>query len=983
MRFTSILQLIRDYSKDLYLKLLKTGLAALTFVSLLLVSNIAHATSPYASWRVLESEHFEVFYDKPQKALAEKYLRSAEESYKILSTVFSDLPKKTVLVLDDSTDLTNGSATFLPYDWIQIYPSLPDPGDSLDHYGDWPKVIVIHELTHIANFQPVNGAYVPLSFLFGSIVTPNSFLPRWYLEGIAVHSESVYTQHGRLRAPRTQGIVRTLTLSGGFSRFGIDQINEVGIKTWPYGERPYLFGSLLQKSLVDKGTKDIRERWNQRYGNRFPFLIEAVPKDDFKATYGELLDETYKDLQDKATRQIQDIKKDGAYEPKSFQTVDHEQLSPKISPDGKKLVYISKTRTKTSFWLIERDSIDKSFTEFKANRLFTSLYPQSLSWNKSGSGFYFDAIDGDTPFVNHRRIYFYDLEKKRTSLITPKSRARYPIQSPSGRRLAFVTESAGFQQLEWMEGGSKRASVLYKGKLSERISSPFFVSEDKLGFVSKHPDTGVDSVLTIGTGASDPELLLKSQSQSVRFPNFARDNVWFLSHVNGIDNIYSQGLNEIYPKAHTNTLTWIHSFANDHDKLIVSQMTLNGLRLYESKIENYNLTKKDPLVTFKEDKDAAQNPSSKNPSEATQEIAYKEKGAYPFKYLVPRYWVPFIYPVEGGVIIQGSTSATDPVAVNLYSLAGSYDTVTKGSSYGMFFQNNSFSTSIDLYGLQFQEYLGASDELVETKKYGGLLSQPLGFLSKRWRFGLGYSRGSSERSGLGESIKEGPEALLSFSNLGDPRVSNGSSLQLGFDKFLDGPNRTSFDRTSFALGQKFSFGFSEDHYLWTSLKGAFNEGLSLNQLLEFGDPSLGGNYLVNLVNSQFLFRGYPSGTFVGRQTLNSNLEYRFPISEPNRGSGTRPLFFKTLNAAAFVDILAVDGAYYKPPGPYRRAFIEDFHFSTGGELHLDTTLAYHLPLTLILGGYWGLSDKVGSNFTIFTGIGSLDPLGQQIRAKSP
>lgn len=952
---------------------------------ILIFGSLAHATSPYSQWKILESEHFEVFFDKPQKELAVKYLNAAEESYRILQPVFEDLPQKTVLVLDDSTDLTNGSATFLPYNWIQVFPTLPDPGDSLDYYSYWPKAIVIHELTHIANFQPVGGFYTPFRYIFGRIVTPNTLLPRWYLEGLAVDSESRYTLFGRLRAPRTQGMIRALSVRGGFYSFTIDQINEVEIDTWPYGERPYFFGSLLQKSLVDQGSKDLRLRWNRRYGRRLPFLIDAVPQDDFKKSYSELLGATYANLEDVAKRQMRDIQKDGKFDSKPFPMVDHEQFQPRISPDHMRLIYISKGQKKTSFWMIEKSKPEDSFRSVKPKRLFHTLYSQSFIWSPDGSGIYFDAIDALTPFVSYRRIYFYDIKTNAEKCVICDRRARSPALSPNHQWLAFISDQGGHQEVQVLDLNTNQIQTLYTGQLQERLATPTFADDENLAFVSKDPSSGVETLLSVNLSTKISTVRLQNGGANIRFPKIVDGKLAFVSNINGIDNVYLKGLDTESAAAYSNTLTWVHSFEFSESSLISAQMTDKGLRLFESPRSEFKLTKKENLIQFKDEED--------QPKEETVENPYKEKNFYPFKYLIPRYIMPFLYPVEDGVIIQGSTSATDPVGVNLYSLAGSYDTVTKDSSYGLFYQNNSFPVSLDLFGLQFQEYLGASNYQVETTRVGGLLSAPI--FTRRWHFGTGYSMGSSKvASTLNNTrrIKEGPEAILSYTNLGDTRYSdNGTAFSLGFEKFLDGSDRIAYERTSFSFSQKISKWLPKDHMTLFILKGAFDQGLPRSRIIEFGEASLGGNYLVNLSGSQYLFRGYPSGTFVGRQVLNTNLEYSFPLNKINKGSGTRPYFLKNLTGVIFVDTLAMDGAYFKynergkpsSGGAYFRTDIDKFHVSTGGEMQLDTTLAYHLPLTFILGGYYGMSEQAGDNFTLFFGIGSPDPLGLRIRGKSP
>src|SRR5690606_35674950 len=121
-----------------------------------------------------------------------------------------------------------------------------------------------------------------------------------------------------------------------------------------------------------------------------------------------------------------------------------------------------------------------------------------------------------------------------------------------------------------------------------------------------------------------------------------------------------------------------------------------------------------------------------------------------------------------------------------------------------------------------------------------------------------------------------------------------------------GENKIDYERIAFAVGQKASLPFKGDHSVWLGIKGAFSNTLPFSDILNFGDRSLGANYLVNLTESQFLYRGYPSGSLVGRHLLNGNLEYRFPVSDIFRGNGTLPYFYRSLTGVAFMDAMAVD-----------------------------------------------------------------------------
>jgi len=52
----------------------------------------------------------------------------------------------------------------------------------------------------------------------------------------------------------------------------------------------------------------------------------------------------------------------------------------------------------------------------------------------------------------------------------------------------------------------------------------------------------------------------------------------------------------------------------------------------------------------------------------------------PLSYLVPRYWIPFLYNVENGGWLMQALLQQRSAGRNSYSLAGSIDTITKKPS---------------------------------------------------------------------------------------------------------------------------------------------------------------------------------------------------------------------------------------------------------------------------------------------------------------
>src|SRR6266545_1355063 len=92
-----------------------------------------------------------------------------------------------------------------------------------------------------------------------------------------------------------------------------------------------------------------------------------------------------------------------------------------------------------------------------------------------------------------------------------------------------------------------------------------------------------------------------------------------------------------------------------------------------------------------------------------------------------------------------------------------------------------------------------------------------------------------------------------------------------------------------------------------------------------------------------LLRGFASEDVVGTRAAVLNLDLRFPIARPQRGSGSWPLFLHSIHGAAFIDAAhAWDTTFHAA----------DIKSSIGVELSADIVAVHYLPLTIAAGTAW-------------------------------
>lgn len=927
---------------------------------------MAEGLGSNAEWRELESPRFIIIYPKGQLAFAQHVARASETALTQLEKFFTDkLDLPITVFISDQSDQANGLATYFPYAYIQIAATLPLAGESIDEYENWFHLLMVHELTHLFTFKPVRGFYTPLKYIFGSIVRPNGVLPRWYSEGLAVEMESRLTRGGRLRSPSTFAAWRAMSLSEMWGKEDISRINE-GLSSYPYGQRPYLYGSLIQHTLVEEQGLKSSDDLLQRYAGRVPFLLNQPLKDLTGRRWPRYWDELKSRMTEEALAVTLILPDGKPMTLTSFNNEGGQQRCPTLSPDGNSLAYIHASSDTGSTIKLARTS-DK-----KSQKLVSVSGVTRLSWSADSKYIYFDQ------FARFERFnVFRDLYRVRVSgdedpeRLTFGERSSEPALSPDGQNLIYISSIPGTTYLKELNLDTKLSRVLMKAKIGARLAQPTYLDNDKVAVIFRNLK-GQDQIIEINKTTNKKRVLLKQHGRLAAIKKTSLGLI-YISDYSGTGNIY-QFVDGKKDQALSNALTEVDDFDVDakNNTLYLVTLTVDGGKISTTPVSHYSPPQIEAPRT------AEFNLPSSPPPESLPQVATQDSSYNPWRYMLPRYWIPYLYPVDNGMLFQGMTSGKDPASIHNYELAVSHDTVTQQTSYGASYLNAYTPIQFLARAAETNELLAAGDdEPVTNVLYelgaGGYFAG----ISNNWQWSLSGTQIQTEfktNSAIKQIDRNGINASIQYSSSRESVVATDwgeGFAALSLNHYMPGTELLDYDRVAALAGAKFRGFLPARHTLTFQTKYSVAADLDVNStLLAIGDRTIGGNYLFTLINSNYLLRGYPSGALVGKELLNANLEYKFPLWDIDKGNGTAPWFFRHLDMTIFTDVGAADGAYYNTDlDQFAFTKMSDYFTGSGLEFTLHNTVGYHFPLMITLGLYYGYEDKAGGGFSTFLSIG--------------
>lgn len=964
-------------------------LAPRTALSYSLKELLDNRLDPELRYKTLETPHFWIHYPEELEEVAGRMSRLAESAHERVSGALRSEPQgRTHIVLAHKADQPESFTFTVPHRQIFLDVALPHLGMGMNDFADWYDWLLVHEYAHIVHLDTTAGPSRTLSAAFGSWLRPHMTLPAWMKEGLAVHIESTLTPKGRGSGSLYRMMARVAVAEDVLEspdNASLDTMANYGRSEWPWGVRPYLYGSLFMKSLAGH-SPDALPRFLDGMARSGPFAVEEGLRRAGLPSLEALRSKALREIRAEASRELEVLRRTPQTRLEYLTRSGFLHYGTHLSPDGRWLL-VSRQRPE------EEDAIFRFPIEGEQvgpPELVTARSTgYQTSYSRSGRYLVFDQTHRARHYLVSD-LYIYDLKTKDIASISPWFRARDPDVHPDGKHIVFVANEKGTNRLLQSNTAWEEVEDLLGDVGDRRISAPRFSPDGTSVAVMLHDSqTGGEDLLRVGSEGM--EVLVADGAQN-RTPSWTADGRYlvFSSDRDGVFNIYALELStrRLYRLTHTlgglffpvvdPSLRWVYATsysARGYDvvrfrweprdwTLVWEPSAPESATAPEAEAAPEDWVVWDPLApesAAAPEVEAAPEevPAEEVPAQvadaAPAEPAPPVGAAYQgWRSLAPQYLVPSVLLRPGTFQFGMTLGAVDPLFLQHYELVLRYDLTTRLLVGRFFYYDARGPWALDAVLEHDAVPLGSEARLFRSLGGRASLNIPLGGeQSYTWlRPGL-----KARRIDYAERTLDvgGELALISdteFRQLGYSFAESGSYARVGVEGWWNVSQGSPSLATRLTLRTHQPLPWHR-HVLHLELDGAAylvgREGP--NAVFAVG----GQESFPFSLRSPLLLHGYSPNAIATNQALVATAHYTFPLAEISRGLGTLPLSLQRTSAALRLQAAAIDSL--RP---------ERLPLSAGVELHQDLMIGDLFGLSAQLGVYQGVPALGGGLQFLFT-----------------
>jgi WD40-like Beta Propeller Repeat len=964
------------------------------------------APVPQANWFTLQTPHFNIHFYEEERSFAEQVAHFAERAYRLNTRYLNWRPSgRVTVVLSDISDEANGSASSIPYTFINAYGVPPDSLDELNDFDDYVKLLITHEFTHVVHLDTMlSVCALAVNTVLGRTYAPNLAEPTWFIEGMAVLMETRQTTAGRLRSSFYDMHLRVPFLEGRM--FRLDQISSIPL-AYPQGTAAYLYGSSLLRYVEDRyGPLKIREISHRYADTCIPgalnrTAINAVGRGYVGVLGPGLVDDWRRSIAHRYTLEAEEAERRPLTTTATRLTWDapsprSEGPGARFFPDG--TLVFHRTNNDQSPAYVRLDPATG------ARRLIADMQQSGpAAPTPDGQALIFQL----TNFVSlpsrivtnsdaaWNDLFRLDVASGTIRQLTNGLRAHEPEVSPDGKEIACVLVGTGTRRLALLpiEGGQPR--LLMPGAPGLAFT-PAFSPDGRLIAYSRWKPGGFRDIHIYDLAAATDRAISVDRPMDID-PRFSPDGryVLFSSDRSGINNIYAYELATKRLFQVTNLLSGAFQpvVSPDGHRLVFTGFTSDGFDLWTMPYDPATFVPAKPFANARLDSPTDPDAETDSPDAAPEDAAassfpQRVVPYVPWKYMYPHAWtLGSLGDVFGlGQTFQVLTTVGDPAGLHTFSFNFLFPTSGSPSgqitySYFRFWPALSLSlakTDLITNGLIVDnQNLNYLQRTVSLSASAALPLLRTADSSADLIFSYNYSAyGPISAIPVGEptggiTIKPeiGPYANLqmswSFSNAHrwQYSISNQEGRGVSLNLRLSDPTlggRFQSTEISWSWTEYFTPPWARLHALAFITQGGFGIG-DKRQFFGLGGYASQDVLRGVLLNQQqFAFlRGYPVNVVTGDSFLVASGEYRAPLIWIERGYDTFPVYFRRIWGTGFVDA----GDAFQ--GQFQAGNVK---VDAGAEAHLEFVLFYFIDTQIQLGYARGFQSGGGNQLYFVTAV---------------
>jgi Tol biopolymer transport system component len=911
----------------------RAQLLAGVLVSLTLSASSAAASTRYdprLRFQTISTPRFDIHFHQGEEALAQRLARIVEEVATTIDGGLGPASGRVQVILVDQNDLSNGWATPVPYNTIEITAAAP-PADSLiGNSDDWLRLVFIHEYTHIVHLSRTGGWLGGLRRAFGRlpVLYTNLFTPIWQIEGLATWQESAQTGTGRVRAGDFRLILETEAAERRMQ--SLDRASN-RLVDWPSGAAPYLYGAYFHQFLAERYGAEALRRLTDETAKQLPYFGARA----FRKVFGRSLGELWREFEASVPQHAS-----GATAAKRVTTHGFFVTGPRFVDTERVLYSLGDPHAFPS--LRELD------LRTGRSRIVTDRY-LGEQVAISGGRAIFDQLEIVHEVALQSDLYSVGLDDGRVRRITYGARAIDPDVSPDGSTLVFVVQRADRRELavaplapsfQW----TPRVLVT---TADQHFAGPRWSPDGRRIAVERRLRGGASEIVLVDAATGSLNVLVGSGRNAapcwspdgamIFFATAANDQPFRLASVPA-DGGPVRVLENAGPNAQSPAV------APDGRSLVFVGYTAEGFDLFQIALDVAKWTTVDaaPATTLPQDVAA----------EAIAARPYSPKAT-----LLPRFWTPTLESDEAETVFGAATGSTDALGRHAYGVEAGWATARARPDWQVGYAYDRWRPTF---------YVVASDDTDPWR--GGerrTVEADAGMLlpSRRIRWTqtvLTELHGSSERF----TCEAGGANCQDVDGLRVRRTSLRSGLSIDAARMFGysiSPEE-GFHVTTTLEGSRSGFGGGVSSLSATADGRAYVRVLPRHGVLalrgaaaaSWGDAAIRREFSASGSDPQpggfrfgtdaiGLIRGLDPDRLFGHRAAVLNVDYRIPLMHVERGLGTLPFFVRNVHAAIFVDA----------GHAWSTKFVaDDIRSSLGAELSIDTILGYFVPVTVSGGAAW-------------------------------